>query len=149
MATKCQNMPKMQTKYKKKPIKSAKKALKEPEGTKNAAFYFTFYFTFFGVFLAIYKNIVCHSDSVQQTKNLFVTVTQSNKQNKSLLQWFSAKNNIKKNFFFFLWHVTKELKKGKKNILSYLNITSVHKNFHDNMDMTNTTKKLTVVPFYN
>ena len=26
---------------------------------------------------------------------------------------------------------------------------SVHKNFHDNMNMTNTTNKLTVVPFYN
>ena len=57
----------------------------------------------FGIFFGnIYTNFVCPSDSVQQTINMFVTVTQCDKQNKSFLQWLSATNNIEKTFNFFV-----------------------------------------------
>ena len=53
--------------------------------------------THFGLLCAIYTNFVCRSDSVRQTKNSFVVVTQGDKQNKSLSQWLSVTNNIEKN----------------------------------------------------
>ena len=46
--------------------------------------------------------IFCRSDSVQQTKNVFVTGTQCNEQNKFLSQRFGATNNIEKKCNFFV-----------------------------------------------
>ena len=42
--------------------------------------------THFGILCAIYTNFFCRSDSVRQTENQFVAVTQCDKQNKSLSQ---------------------------------------------------------------
>ena len=44
------------------------------------------FFAHFGIFSETFTNFVCHSDLKQQTKSLFVAVTQCDKQNKSLLQ---------------------------------------------------------------
>ena len=61
------------------------------------------------------KKSICRSDSVRQTKQIFVTVTQCNKQ-----YW--------KKYPIYLWHVTKELeKKPKKNIVLNLNFTTAIK----------------------
>ena len=56
----------------KKGTKSAKKSKKYKK--KNAAC-----LDLFGIFFETYTNFLCHSDSVQQTKNLFVAVTQCKK----------------------------------------------------------------------
>ena len=88
-----------------KSTNSAKKSTKE--------------FSIFGLFWHIFGNIykfcfsqwlsatnkksVCRSDSVQQTKQIFVTVTQCNKQ-----YW--------NKYPISLWHVTKELEKKKTSL---------------------------------
>ena len=61
--------------------KSNKKFKKWQKVQKNVAFW-----ALFGFFSGTYINLVCHSDSVQLTKNLFVAVAQCNKQNNSLSQ---------------------------------------------------------------
>ena len=80
------------------------------------------------IFFAIYTMFVCRSDSVQQTENPFVAVTQCDEQNKSLSQWLSATNNIQNKYPIYLWHVTKEFwKRPKTNILLNLNYTTAIK----------------------
>ena len=54
----------------------------------------------FAFFSATNNNFVWRSDSVWQTKNPFVAVTQCDKQNKSLSQWLSATNNFERNIQF-------------------------------------------------
>ena len=75
----------------------------------------------FGSLLATYTNLVCVSDSVQQIKKMFVAVTHCYKQNKSVLQWLSATNNIgKKNIQFLcgMWHMNwKKKAKNKHNFI--------------------------------
>ena len=83
-----------------KSIKIAKKGQKGPKEQKvpkNAAF-----LDFFGIFFKRYKNCLCHSDSVQQTKNLFVTVTQCDKQTNNLCNSESVRQTIltKISYFF-------------------------------------------------
>ena len=79
----------------------------------------------FGFFLAsfsrTYTHFVCHSDSLHQTKNIFVTVTQCNKQNKSLSQWVSATNNIEQFFPFLcgMWPRNWETKPKNKHPLKF------------------------------
>ena len=67
----------------------------------------------FGFFLAsfpqTYTHFVRHSDSLHQTKNVFVAVTQWTKQ------IFVAMSQCNKQFSISLWHVTKELGKKPKN----------------------------------
>ena len=116
--------------------------------------FFGLSFACFGIFLTINTDVVCRSDSVQQTKKclsqwlsatnkkLFVAVTQGNKQNNCLSQWLSATNKsnhchsdsvqetilIKKKYPISLLHVTKTLeKKPKTNSLSNLNFTTALK----------------------
>ena len=60
----------------------------------------TFFVLFFWNFSVTYTNFVCPSDSVRQTKILFVEVAQCHKPKFSLSQWVSATNNKEKNIKF-------------------------------------------------
>ena len=93
-------IPKCAKNYEK--IKKKKNAKMAQKSTKNLekCFRIVYFLALFGILLATYTNFVCHRDSVQETKNLFVTVTQCDKQNKSWLQWLSATNNTEKNTQF-------------------------------------------------
>ena len=66
------------------------------------SYFFSQNSTHFGNLCAIDINFVCRSDSVRQTKNPFVAVTQCNKQNKPLSQWLSATNNIENKSILFV-----------------------------------------------
>ena len=81
---KCQNIFKNKKKSQKKGINMAKKEQKMPKRAKS-----TKKCSIFGPFGHLFQTILkilCHSDSVQQTKKLFIAVTQCNKQNKSFAQ---------------------------------------------------------------
>ena len=67
-------------------------------------------------------NFVCCSDSVRRTKNPFVAVTQCDKQNKSLSQWLSATNNIKRNIQFRcgMWHRNGKAPQNKHSFKIFL-----------------------------
>ena len=81
-----------------------------------------------GLFCGTYINFVCHSDSVQPTKNLFVAVAQCDKQN-FFCRSDSLPQAIINKYPISLWHVTKKLekKKPKTNILSNFNFTTAIK----------------------
>ena len=64
---------------------------------------------FFGTY--IYTNFVRHSDSVRQTKVMFVTVAQWHKPKLCLSQWLIATNKSEKKFPISLLCVTKKLEK--------------------------------------
>ena len=79
-----QNVLKLRIIYKKKHKISKikhKKCQKEQKVPGNAAC-----LELFGIFSKTHTNILCHSDLVQQTKKMFVAMTQCDKQKKSLSQ---------------------------------------------------------------
>ena len=54
------------------------------------------FWPFLAYFTQCLQLLFRQGDSVQQTKNLFLAVTQCDKQNKFMVQWLSATNNMKK-----------------------------------------------------
>ena len=99
--------------------KSAKKRPKVPNSWLLLALLATFWQCIQILFVSVTQCnnffVVCCSNSVRQTKYMFVTVTQCDKK-------YWPKISI------YEWHVTKELKKNpKKNILPNLNFTSAIK----------------------
>ena len=70
-----------------------------------------------------------HSNSVRQTKILFVTVAQWHKSKLFLLQWLCALNNSEKiiQFLCFVLQWNEEEKNQQKNIHPNLNFTSAIK----------------------
>ena len=97
----------------KKGIKITKKVQNVPKRAKSTK-KMQHVWTFLAPFFKTYTNFICHNDSSQQTKNLFVAVTQCDKQNKSLLQGLSATNITEKKYPISLCHVTNKLKKNQK-----------------------------------
>ena len=112
LGKKCQIVPKiwkMNTKKSQKMPKRHQKCYKLQKVKISAAF-----LALFSIFPAMFPNLVCHCDSLQQTKNQFVAVTQCDKQNKSLSQWLSAIKNIEKNIQFLCGMWQRNWKKSQK-----------------------------------
>ena len=95
---------------------------------------------FFGIFLPTCTTFVCQNDSVQQTKKMFVALTQCK---KTKLISDSVQQTILNNYPISLWHVTKEL---GKTILSNLNFTTAIKLLWDTFFViVNFLKKICII----